>query len=255
MTKYQSLVLSESSLLSYWKCDNDWFDAKGNNHFTSNGAFGEAIVGTASGNFSSTWAYAAHNENLNVSSYTFEVLANRTGADPAGPFGATIYLGDNGGSGHGLLYQKSTGKIIFMFAPASGVGAWLTSDNVMAANTTYYLAGTFDNTTKKCFFYVNGVEQTENATLTDIPWWNSNVNASIAQYAVGYNDYFNGLIDEAAIYSSALSPATILAHYNAIFYLPPTMYVKKVSTISKTNIVNINGLITSKNKKIDNIKI
>lgn len=44
-------------------------------------------------------------------------------------------------------------------------------------------------------------------------------------YTIGYyggvNDPFDGKLDEFAIYTSILSPARILAHYNAAFLLGP----------------------------------
>lgn len=75
----------------------------------------------------------------------------------------------------------------------------------------HHIVGTKDASGGKV--YIDGVDVTvadTNATLTD------NANALIiGAYRTGASEFFQGSIDEVAVYSTALSAARVLAHYSA----------------------------------------
>ncbi len=80
----------------------------------------------------------------------------------------------------------------------------------VAANGTYHVVGTYDGTTRR--LYVNGV-QVASAALTGGATSTSN-GVFIGSWS-GSNEFFRGIIDEVAIYGSALTGARVTAHYNA----------------------------------------
>lgn len=86
-------------------------------------------------------------------------------------------------------------------------------------NTWYYFAFTYDGVT--AIFYINGVNVAQ-----------STVNQTLVAGGFSYNigrdpaysgDYVPGFMDEVAVYSTALSPARIAAHYNAATSFPNAM--------------------------------
>lgn len=78
----------------------------------------------------------------------------------------------------------------------------------MSAGVAYHLTLTYDGTT--AIFYVQGVSRVTNTPTLNITYGN----ASIGQ-DVGTGLFLSGVIDEVAIYNSALSAARVLAHYQA----------------------------------------
>jgi hypothetical protein len=112
----------------------------------------------------------------------------------AGVGGQSASLGFDGDANRLIFIFKSLDEIPSLAAPVNG--------------SIYHVVGTYDGTQAR--FYVNGVLQqvarneTLNITLTS---------AYIGRDIDGNN--FAGIIDEVAYYNTALSPARILAHYNA----------------------------------------
>lgn len=92
-------------------------------------------------------------------------------------------------------------------------------------NTWTHVVAVWDGTSPKLF--VNGVD----TAAVDIGLGGYNVNTS-ASFAVGSYDNgsasFNGLVDETAFYTTALSPAQVLNHYNAAANPTPGAYAALV---------------------------
>ena len=80
-------------------------------------------------------------------------------------------------------------------------------------DTWVYLAGTFDGTTKR--FFVNGEEVGSGSpSFTPNDGDVLRIGGGATESPTG-NYFFEGLIDEAAVYDKALSGARILTHYQA----------------------------------------
>jgi hypothetical protein len=107
-----------------------------------------------------------------------------------------------------LFYQRGNGWSWWL---GDGTGYKISLDPVstVTAGTWYHLVGTYDGTTAR--FYVNGAEVASGASALPVP------NPSQPFTVGGRYDgsfLFNGRVDEVAVYTSALSAADILAHYN-----------------------------------------
>jgi len=85
-----------------------------------------------------------------------------------------------------------------------------TPSGVIVAGGTYHVVGTFDGTTQR--LYVNGA-QVASAALSGA------ASTSTAPLVIGSWDgrqeFFNGTIDEPAVYGTVLSAAQVRAHYDA----------------------------------------
>lgn len=90
-----------------------------------------------------------------------------------------------------------------------------------ALNTTYYIAATYDNASKVRAYYVNGSLVGSRTETGANPNPSSNTSSTSANFltiaanaAAGTASY-TGAVGEVALYKSVLTPARILAHYNA----------------------------------------
>jgi Concanavalin A-like lectin/glucanases superfamily len=85
-----------------------------------------------------------------------------------------------------------------------------TPSGAIVAGGTYHVVGTFDGTTQR--LYVNGTQVASvalsgSATVTTNP-------LAIGSWD-GASEFFNGMIDEPAVYGSVLSATQVAAHYRA----------------------------------------
>jgi hypothetical protein len=80
----------------------------------------------------------------------------------------------------------------------------------IVAGSTYHVVGTYDGTTQR--LYINGVQSAQ-AALTGAINVNAN-NLTIGSWN-GTSEFFQGTIDEVAVYPAALSAARVTAHYQA----------------------------------------
>jgi hypothetical protein len=85
-----------------------------------------------------------------------------------------------------------------------------TPAGVIVAGGTYHVVGTFDGTTQR--LYVNGT-QVASAALSGAA--STSTNPLFIGSWDGTQEFFNGTIDEAAVYGTVLSAAQVRAHYDA----------------------------------------
>lgn len=124
------------------------------------------------------------------------------------------------------LQTTPDGKIWFYvairpFPPAANWKGVQTRTNQWAANTWYYLVGTYDGAYVK--IYVNGV--LENSVPAS-----GNLNSqgsyplSIGSYCLGRNTFFAGAIDEVKVYNYARTAESISNDYNSFMQNSPTPF-------------------------------
>ncbi len=113
-----------------------------------------------------------------------------------------------------LLYLGSNGKAYF------GIGSTKTviaSTSVVNNNTWHHLVGTYVAGTNGMKFYVDGAYQGQNtATLQNFTangYWRAGFEAMSGWSNNPTDSYYDGTLDEVAVYPDVLTPAEILAHY------------------------------------------
>ncbi len=100
----------------------------------------------------------------------------------------------------------------------------------IVAGQTYHVVGTYDGTTQR--LYLNG-SQVASAALTGAITTNGNA-LTIGSWSGG-SEFFNGTIDEPAVYTTALSAAQVSAHRQAgMGGPPPDNSVKAPSGLTAT---------------------
>ena len=124
-----------------------------------------------------------------------------------------------------LFYQGNSGLVNgsgWAFRQYNNSGPGLTNltsasvDMTLDTNQWYHVVGVFDGTNIST--YVNGIlAASSNFVSTPRPNTNAAIPLTFGARADGVAGYFtySGLIDEAAIYDAILSPAQIMAHYQA----------------------------------------
>lgn len=118
------------------------------------------------------------------------------------------------GSGTDKGYWINFANPIAFWVSTTGsnqVGA--SSPDVTATGTLYHIVGTFDGLNVR--LYVNGVLKATSA-LVGTAWTVATANAfAIGRLGALSSDYFDGRIDEVAIYQRVLAVDEILSHYEA----------------------------------------
>ena len=90
-----------------------------------------------------------------------------------------------------------------------GVNHPLSAGGVVAAGSWYHLVGTYDGSVQR--LYVNGALVASQAQT-------GNVDTVAGNFRIGTtraSEWFNGAIDDVAVYDKALTPAQVQAHYEA----------------------------------------
>ena len=100
----------------------------------------------------------------------------------------------------------------------------------------YHLVGTYDGTTAR--FYVNGQLQSSAPFTYGVGYVaNPGLALGLGERGDGYG-WWDGNLDEAAVYTNALSPEQVLTHYTVgtnSFYTPPQAPTFTLQPVSKTN--------------------
>ena len=178
----------DNSMISYWKFDGDAADSFGTNH-GSGGYFGleELAVNTCS-KFSGSERVLVSGVSVLGSSFTIEMIIQdlKNSANPT----AVLFKEDN------YIIGFDANRNINVSLGVDSFG----SSFPIIKNEEYHIALVQNNTIIK--LYINGEE---NGAGT--------YDGSLAGDII-IGEYFEGFIDEVAIYNSALSVETISSHYS-----------------------------------------
>src|SRR5579883_1857627 len=151
------------------------------------------------------WAKPAQTGALECPAASVEFIST-----PAQRNGWLFYQGNSTLSdGNGWLFRQYNQNGLTSLTSAS-------VNMTLDTNQWYHVVGVFDGT--NIITYVDGVPGATNVfTAPPRPNTNSAIPLTFGARADGSAGYFtySGKIDEAAVYDSALSPARVLAHYQA----------------------------------------
>ena len=162
----------------------------------------------------STWFdgsndYVTFGDNYRFSAtakFSIEVWLNPTAATANER--TVVTKEDSGGVGWAMVLNPTTNTIAI---ERGNAGSWdmANSTTALKAGTWYHVVGTYDGSNLRT--YVNGTLETTLASSRSLPVITDNLQLSSS----GGSSAYSGMIDEVAIYSTALSATRIQAHYTA----------------------------------------
>ena len=161
-------------------------------------------------NGSSSYVNIPNAANLNPTTAITTEAWVKWGINPATGLPWANIINKNGDGQYQL--QHNVGNTSFEFAVQTNTGrTWAQSTTAPIMGTWYHIVGTWDSTSNTVRIYVNGNLENSVSTTGTIATSNSPVN--LGRRNVNFDRYFNGSIDEAAIYTRLLSPTEIKNHY------------------------------------------
>ncbi len=212
-------------LVGYWPFNGNANDESGNgNHGTVNGA---TLTADRNGNANS--AYAFNNNSyitinpspnlVNIQEITFNCFANAISL--AGNEDYLIsWWESNSNRNFGMRYNKNANPYNCLFVEATTNGIYETclngndGNSALAINSTFMLTTTINQSSIQ--LYRNGVLIHQCASGGILNFTNSQILIGWD----GFGAYFDGIIDDIAIYNRALTPEEITALYNGTTAIP-----------------------------------
>jgi hypothetical protein len=119
-----------------------------------------------------------------------------------------------------LVEVRSDGGICFTYAKA-GTYNWYgacTGGGIVAAGQWYHVVATFDSSTTTARIYVNAVQRASQATGQQLTSNSGAVFRLAYTWYTGNNKYYNGVLDEIAVFDRALTDAEVSALYTYYAY-------------------------------------
>jgi hypothetical protein len=222
---YFNDVVGRDTTVSYWRLDEEpgsttAADSKGNNPGTYVGGvtLGQPGLvksdGDAAASFdgSTGLVKVAFSDTLNPATFTVEAIANVTGGD--GNFRAVVSSRDVDKTGQTfgyILYANDQNKWEAWVGDGT-VGGWHTVPGPDVTPGPHYVAMVYTGMTLK--LYVDPMEET--LFVQDVPYMPNA--AQELRIGAGANEgeplyFFDGVIDDVAVYKEALGFGTIQSHF------------------------------------------
>jgi hypothetical protein len=244
----QEAKINKTGLVGLWHMDGDWKDASvvGNDGIPYGGVTfsPSAKIGTNAGSFNGVSSGVKINDSAVFQAMQFisvQAWINPGRIASSGTRQSIVSFkeGDNPTVGAVLaLPEDATNKIRF-WVKVNGVWQSVTSSKTLSANAWYHVTGTYDGTSIK--IYVNGAldgATTAIGTMTNAVGSSSST-ITIGARASNNTHWFQGLIDEVAIYNRPLSDTEIQASYRNFVVNSPTL--NPVTTPTATSGITLSG--------------
>ena len=232
-TKSYADTVKQDGPAGYWRLDETTGDVAKDSADSHDGAYLNGVTlgrpGALVGDADQAAGFAAGpktkidvpwSDALNGSNFTFECWARVTGG--SGSYRSPMTSRASDGTLRGYLFYAAPNNN-WQFWTGNGAGAWTVLQGpAVQVNAYAHLVGSYDGTTLS--FYVNGALAAQLAA----PFAPNDVNPLRIGGGATEGDgdfFFEGDLDEVAVYGAALSEDRVLAHYVAGFPLttPPTI--------------------------------
>jgi glucose/arabinose dehydrogenase/PKD repeat protein len=220
---YSDRVLATSGLASFWRLGETTGtaagDAKGTNAGTYTGG-PTTIAGLLAGDANAARNFDGVDDAVDLAPMPFgtptqvsaEAWVRIDAQKAAGGYHFLISDAEIDLSDGFTLAIDSAGRPVFTIASSATTRATAQSSIALTPNTVYHLVGTYDGQTARV--YVDGVQRGSTAYTGGIGW-HANRDLLLARQNAATNRatrYLDGRLDEAAIYTAALSATTVAAH-------------------------------------------
>ncbi len=218
-------TIASSNLVGWWKLDES--DVSGtaqdasvnNNTGTYNGSMTQASVTTGrigkALNLDGVDDYVGMgNSSSNELSLARFSVCTWASFDTNSTTQKLFYRRGSTGLNYGLFFNDSSDQKAGLVFVSTGLQIHIVKSNVtLSTNTWYHLAGTYDGTNTK--IYVNGTEQGNGAPSFTPATGTMPTEIGRDPYDAANRLYMDGLIDDARIYSRALTGAEVQALYQS----------------------------------------
>lgn len=240
---YATAVLADSPI-SYWRLDETngvvAYDVVGANNGTYNNVTqGQPGYSSSDSDKAAKFgptipSYVDAGTNINFASAanrSFTIEAWVKGPLQSGDVG--IITKGTGAGGEQFNLDTGNGGAFRFFVREAGGGAKLASSNVKPDGAWHHLVAVVDASSSAINFYVDGTDVADASLGTGILASSHAISIGARQSGSGaYDLQFNGVIDEVAIYNTALTWNQVTAHFEARFAdnAVPVIYTSPAST-------------------------
>jgi PKD repeat protein len=228
---YRAAVLATAGISDFWRLDEtsgttatDTSGGNNNGAYVSSPTSVAPLIGGETNSFARSFNGTSQYIDMSPtpfgtpSTFSVETWVRTAASKASGGYHFLVSDSSNDFENGFSLVIDSSNRPIFVVARESISGTTrgqATSATTVAPNTAHQIVGTYDGSRVR--IYVDGVERAS-ATFSGGPTWNSSrdlrIGRPISSTSLAQR-YLQGSIDEPAIYTSALSAATVLAHYEA----------------------------------------
>jgi glucose/arabinose dehydrogenase len=220
---YAARVLATTGLASFWRLGETTGTAAGDSKGTNAGTYTggpTTIAGLLVGDTNAARNFDGVDDAVDLAPGPFgtptqasaEAWVRIDQQKAAGGYHFLITDAETDLSDGFTLAIDSAGRPIFSVASTATTRATAQSSVTLTPNTVYHLVGTYDGASVRV--YVNGTQR-GSAAYTGGIGWRPNRDLLLARQNAATNRatrYLDGRLDEAAIYTTALSAATVAAH-------------------------------------------
>lgn len=190
-------------------------DSSGNGH---NGTYSNVTLGTAGlvtgdSNTAATFNAVSSECNvpngswMNTPSVTYECIIKSSHLSAYHVF----MCRDSNTTRGGMFRTTPSGKLEMEIRNNSGTLYTVTGTTTLTTGTKYHVAVVFDSAANTLKMYLNGVQEGSTVTTSGTAFSNT-LPIELGVYAGAGLYWWNGVLDEAAYYGTALSAARIAAH-------------------------------------------
>ena len=215
-----SWVPQWSTLLGYWKLNNNWNDSKGSNNGTASGATFTTSrkIGTHAARFNGSSDYAAFADLRPTTAITMSLWTKPSAINSYGKIIVHPYTNSSWNDpyeSYGLTQSNGgSGQPYFELTTNSGVYGGITGSTKLAIGKWAHLVGTYDGATMK--LYVNGVLESS-AAKTGVISYSTGTELLFGQRSTASGqagEYYAGDLDDVGIWSTALSATEVQTLYS-----------------------------------------